>query len=40
LVELDERLGQVEVDRATAGAPAIQHQRQLAHQLEAPARLA
>ena len=34
LVELDDRLGQVEVDRSAALAFAIQNQRQVAHQLE------
>src|SRR5581483_11835807 len=36
LVELDQRLGQVEIDRAAAHPFAVQHKRQLLHQLETP----
>ncbi len=35
LVELDQRFGQVEIDRAAAHALAVQDQRQFLHQLEA-----
>ena len=33
-VELDDRLGQIEIDGAAAFALAIQNQRQIAHQFE------
>jgi hypothetical protein len=34
-IELDDRLGQIEINRASSHTLAVQNQRQIAHQFEA-----